>query len=166
MSKRINQKYHQETDRDVNSPNIHIKNGDWVMLTLVPKEQHAELTIQHRLNKFSEDVRKIRLHLCKMFKEFEGYVELSEPVASNGSHYPRLHYHILGRISSSITYLLTLGYFVERLSTGYHHTKIEDEKHYNAKYEYIIKQREQWKQSPYTFNNKLYKILPNEGKEK
>ena len=64
-----------KTNNDINSPVIHIKNNDWVMLTLVPKEQHAQLTIQHRLNKFSEDVRKLRLHLCKMFIEFEGYVE-------------------------------------------------------------------------------------------
>ena len=46
-----------------------------------------------------------------------------------------------------------------------HHTKIENEKHYNQKYEYIKKQYKYWRQSQYTIQSRFIKLADEESEK-
>lgn len=84
--------------------------------------------------------------LEESLSEFDWTLEISEAFASKNKHYPRLHFHVLGRISQPIYLLLELGYLFYRLDMGYHVIPNLNEEQFNQKASYLKKQRAQWSQ--------------------
>lgn len=123
-----------------------------VMLTLTFNNhmQHAINTVKHRLNKVNEYYTdRIKPSLNKIFVVYEVSLELSEPLASDGKHFPRLHYHVLGIIKDPIEYHLHMGLLFMKYDIGYHTTLIKTPKQHELYKKYIRKQRKQWDSSQY-----------------
>ncbi len=87
----------------------------------------------------------IKPHLIKCMTNYQCSLEISEALASKGSYYPRLHYHILGYLENPLYLLLTVGQLVQGRNYGYHIIANLTEKQFNQKLIYINKQTLQWK---------------------
>lgn len=125
-----------------------LDSGTPVMLTLSPDNTHQFLrsTMCGRLNLFKEFYRKILSSVFDLFTTYEGSLEISEALASDGHHFPRLHYHIVGVIRCPIKYLLMMG-VLKNKGTGYHTTIIKSPDDYTKYQSYIKKQRKLWERS-------------------
>ena len=85
--------------------------GQDIMLTLTypDSKQYASLTINNRLNRFRQFFNdNIRPHLDALGHHTYS-MEISEPTASDGRRYPRLHHHIIMEIQKPIRMLLDNG---------------------------------------------------------
>lgn len=131
------------------SPKIY--KDQFIMLTLTfdNSVQKAEMTLRNRLRAFSDFIHKAEIikRVSLIFNRYDMNLEISEPLASDGSKFPRLHYHILGDVRCPISYLLQMGQFKQKWNIGYHSTLINDASGYEHYDSYIHKQNEQWQSS-------------------
>lgn len=135
-------------------PLLEANNEVMLTLTFNNRMQHIDLKVVNRLNRFREYyIGIIKPVLSKIFIQYEMSLELSEVLASEGSKFPRLHYHIKGVIKCPITYHLYMGEFL-RKDLGYHTTIIETKEDSAYYTQYIRKQRDQWKSSPFVILHK------------
>lgn len=119
----------------------------FLTITFNDRDQKANLdSFRKRIRYISDKFRNIiKPKLIDCMDNFDCTLEISEALASKGSYYPRLHYHILGYLNNPIYLLLVLGYFYKKHEYGYHVISSLTEEQFKDKYKYLLKQREQWK---------------------
>lgn len=82
--------------------------------------------------------------LKNCMETFEWSIEVSEALASNGKHFPRIHFHVIGLLKDPVFFLLEIGYLMYTYSWGYHVIAGLTEEQFNVKLEYLCKQRKLW----------------------
>lgn len=89
-----------------------------------------------------------------MFESYDARLEMSEALASKGRYYPRLHWHLVGRVGNSIKYLFGLSVLYD-MSIGYHNVVLDTEEVKTEYMAYMKKQEEEWD----AFNGNLHRIV-------
>lgn len=143
---------------DLRTPPTHevkLQDGIRVMITItlpnmfqyIPDhkmgERKRELSYKQgfikRLQKVSNIRDTVLVPLMKeSLREWICNLEISEALASNGKHFPRLHYHIIGKIKNTFLLLHSLGAISYQNIIGYHIARIDRD--FKEKVEYVYKQ--------------------------
>lgn len=111
------------------------------------KELNFQTKMVYRLKKlvniYESSVQPL---LKKSFRFYFMSTEISEPLSSNGKHFPRLHWHIYGELKEPIYLLFGLGELFSA-GLGYHIARLQTEEMKEEKQQYIGKQQAQMLQT-------------------